>query len=121
MTSPSSAASALRLARLEHLLGNRQDVLLDDRLDERRDEVVVDDHRAVDLLLDVELGEPVGDRLRIGVRRPVREARPRLVDLEAAEAERRRALAAGDEPARLTPVGPQLAGRARSRAGGSAR
>ena len=71
------------LARLEHLLGDRQHVLLDDLLDERRDEVVVDDDDAVDLLRDVELGDLVRERLRVGVGRPVAESGPRLEHLEA--------------------------------------
>src|SRR5439155_12394224 len=64
-------------------------------------EPVVDDDHAIDGALGVELGEPVRDRLRVGVRRPVAEAAPRVVDLVAAEAERRGALAADDGEADL--------------------
>ena len=79
----------LLLAALEHSSGIGSTSCSTTCLDERRDEVVVDDHRAVDLALDVELGEAMGERLRVGVCRPVGEARPRLVDGVAAEAERR--------------------------------
>ena len=79
MKSPRSACDrARRRRRLEQALRDRQHLLLDDPLRERRHEVVVDDDDAVDLLLRVELGDAVGDRLRVGVARAVAEAGPRL-------------------------------------------
>src|SRR5438874_8839831 len=81
----------------EHLLRDRQDLLLGDALDERGDVVVVDEHGAVDLVLAVELGKPVGDRLGVVVLGPVGEAGPGLLDLVAAEPERRAPLATDDE------------------------
>ena len=49
------------------------------------------------------------DRLRVGVRRLVGEAGPLAGDLVAPEAQRRRALAAGDEPDDLLAVRARLA------------
>src|SRR5580765_1544960 len=89
---------ALVVGGLEHVLGDRQHVRHGDALDERRDEVVVDEHDTVDVLVDVELGQPVRDRLRVGVVRVVAEASPLAVELEAREAQRRDALAPDGEP-----------------------
>ena len=91
----------LVLVALEERLRNREHVLRDDALGERRLEVVVDDDDAIDLLLGVELGDAVRDRLGVLVAGAVAEAGPRLVDLVAAEAEGRRTLLSGDEPGRL--------------------
>ena len=55
------------VAALEQALGDRQDLLLDDALDERRLEVVVDDDDAVDLALGVQLADSVRDRLGVVV------------------------------------------------------
>ena len=57
-----------------------------DRLRERRDERVVDEHDAVDLALGEELGDAVRDRLRVRVGGPVGEADVRAGELAAAEA-----------------------------------
>ena len=96
------------LARLEQLLGDREDVLLDHLLHERRDEVVVDDDDAVDLTARVEVGDGMRERLRVVVRGPVAEAGPRLDDLVAAEAQGRDALPAGRQPAHALPLCPEL-------------
>src|SRR5439155_12646840 len=80
------------------------DILLDHSLDERRLEVVVDDHDTIDLFGRVQLGQPMGYRLSVLVGGPVGEACPRPVDLVAAEGERRAPLAADDEPAHLLPL-----------------
>ena len=53
-----------RLAR-DRLLGHRQQLDLLQPLRQRGDEVVVDHHHLVDLALLVEVGHPLGDRLRV--------------------------------------------------------
>jgi len=72
-------------------------------LDERRDEAVVDDDDAIDVLVRIHLRELVRDRLRVVVRRLVDESLPPPGDLVAPEAERRRALPPDDRPDDLVP------------------
>jgi hypothetical protein len=107
MKSPSSADSRDLVPALEQLLRDRENVLLDDLLGQRRDEAVVDQHDAVDLLALVQLGDAMGDRLGVVVRGAVAEPDPGLVDLVAAEGQRRAALSPGDEPAHLDALRPQ--------------
>jgi hypothetical protein len=91
--------SALLLVLVEERPRDREDVLHLDVLRERRDVVVVDHHHAVDLTLEEEVGELVGDRLRVVVGRPVGEVHPGLLDVVAAEAKGRASLLADDGPA----------------------
>ena len=84
-------------------------MLLGDALHQRRDVLVVDRDRAVDLLGFVELGEPVGDRLCVRVGGPLGEAHPRLIELVAPELERRAAFAADDQPAHLLALASEAA------------
>ena len=74
---------------------------------ERRDEVVVDDDGLVDLLLRIELDQLVRNALRVVVVGPVDEAGEGRVDRVAAEAKRRLALAADDEPAHVLALAAQ--------------
>src|ERR1044072_3047063 len=67
-----------------------------------------DEHGAVDLAFDVELGDPVRDRLRVGVRRAVGEADVFARRLVAAEGERRAALLADGAELDLLAVAAQL-------------
>ena len=62
----------LVLVGLEHVGRDRQDLLLCHGLRQRGDEGVVDEHDAVDLALDEQLGRAMRDRLRVGVRGPRR-------------------------------------------------
>ena len=78
-------------------------------LDERRDEGVVDEENAVDLTFDIGLGERVGDRLRVRVRRTVGEPGPRLPEVEPPESHRRLRLLARREEADLLAGGLRLA------------
>src|SRR5438309_3444989 len=87
------------------MLGNREQVARRYALDECRDEAVVDENDAVDLLIDVQLGDAVRDRLGVGVRRLVREARPLRLDLVTTETQRRRTLATDDGPDDLVSFG----------------
>src|ERR671914_3131585 len=71
--------------------------------------MVVNDDDPVDLTGGVELGQPVHDRLRVGVAWPVGESGPVGRQVVAAEVQRRAALATGYEPPQLRPLRLQLA------------
>ena len=106
MKSPRNASSrALLVVGLEHVGRDREDVAVGHALRQRRDELVVDEDDAVDLLLGVELGHPVRDRLRIAVRRPVREADEGIARVAAAERQRRAPLLADGDPPHRLPLG----------------
>src|SRR6476659_3146442 len=67
----------LRVVRLQEVLRQREELLDGHPLDQRRFERVVDDDNPVDLLVRVELGDPVRDRLRTDRRLPRGPACPR--------------------------------------------
>ena len=100
---PSSSPLAERVER------DRQQIGDGDALDERRDELVVDEDDPVDLLADVRVGDPVGDRLGGAVVRLVAEPRPGLGEREPAEADRRLRLLADGEELDLLPFRLRLA------------
>ena len=63
--------------------------------------MVVDEQHPVDLVIRVELGHTVRDRLRMGVARLVRETRELAGELEAAESQRAHASTPDADPTDL--------------------
>src|SRR5215218_8551017 len=110
-----AAAEAVLVAALEdRRLLQRQQRLARDLLAEGRDVAVVEDVDLVDLAVDVGRHHVRGDVARVGVRRPVREARVLAEHRASAEGERRHAATARREP--LDVLALELVGRADARA-----
>ena len=99
-------ALGLLLQHIRLLEGKER--LVADLLANRRDVAVVEDLDAVDLVVHVGGGEPVGDRPRVGERGPVCEAGPGGGELQAPELERRLTAATRRVPDGLQALPPQL-------------
>src|SRR5580765_4649016 len=98
----------LRVVRRQEVLRQREELLDRHPLNQRRFERVVDDDDPVDLLVRVELGDPVRDRLRIRVTGLVGEAGELPGELEAPEAQGADSAPPDADPADLLALAPKL-------------
>src|SRR6266508_1918729 len=70
--------------------------------------MVVDEDDTIDGAVRVQLGQPMRDRLSVAVMRVVAEAAPASLELEAGEAQGRRAFAPDGQPAHVDALALQL-------------